>query len=84
MRLLELMNPELKSFYNRDPFEMLCLLLNGLHEDLNSAPKRGLVVPSNAYPAFENSNFVELDYIQAEKWDKFYKEHDNSPILEMF
>lgn len=40
MRLLELMNPELKSFFKRDPFEMMLLFVNGLHEDLNHALKR--------------------------------------------
>jgi hypothetical protein len=37
-----------------------------------------------SYPGFENSAMVELDYIQADKWDKYYKERDDSPILNMF
>lgn len=31
MRLLELMNPQFKSFFKRDPFDMLLCLINGLH-----------------------------------------------------
>lgn len=34
------MNPSFKSFYKRDPFEMLNLLLGGLHDDLNRASNR--------------------------------------------
>jgi len=37
MRLLELMNPEFKSFFKRDPFDMLLHILRGLHQDLNHA-----------------------------------------------
>ncbi len=67
------MNPSFKSFYKRDPFEMLTFLISGLHDDLNRSPYRGTVAPSNSYPAFENGGIVEMDYIQAEKWDKFFK-----------
>eukprot|EP00347_Sterkiella_histriomuscorum_P018576 403344988 len=80
----ELMDPQFKVFYKRDPFEMLTFLLSGMHDDLNRAPNRGQIAPSNSYPAFENQGIVELDYIQAERWDSFFKQRDESPILEMF
>ena len=47
MRLLELMNPEFKSFYKRDPFDLMMHLINGLHDDLNKAPNRGSILPAN-------------------------------------
>ncbi len=73
IKSLELMNPEFKSFYKRDPFEMLTFLISGLHDDLNRAPHRNQIVPVNSYPAFENQGIIELDYIQAEKWIRFFK-----------
>ena len=57
------MNPTFKSFFKRDPFEFLLILLNGLHEDFNSAPKKGLIAPANDSPAFDYHGIVELDYI---------------------
>ena len=84
MRLLELMDPSFKSFYNRDPFKILTSFINGLHSDLNQASLREESGTNPSYPGFENSAMVELDYIQADKWDKYYKERDDSPILNMF
>ncbi|CDW79660.1 ubiquitin carboxyl-terminal hydrolase 8 [Stylonychia lemnae] len=80
----ELMNPSFKSFFTRDPFEMLIHLISGLHDDLNRAPNRGQMVGANSYPAFQGNGIVELDYIQADKWDKFFREKDDSPIIDMF
>ena len=57
------MNNEFKSFYKRDPFDMLIVLINGLHDDLNRAPNRNQITPVNSYPAFENQGLVEFDYI---------------------
>jgi len=51
---------------------MLSFILSGLHDDLNRAPDRGQLQPANAYPAFETQGIIELDYIQAEKWNKFF------------
>jgi len=39
MKLVELMNSDMKSFFNRNPFAIYELLIQGLHEDLNHAPK---------------------------------------------
>ena len=63
---------------------MLTFLISGLHDDLNRAPNRGQIIPSNSYPAFEANGIVELDYIQADKWDKFFRDRDDSPIIDMF
>lgn len=40
MKLVELMDPKFKSYFKRDPFDILLLLLNGLHEDFNKAKFR--------------------------------------------
>ena len=61
---------------------MLLTLLKGLHEDLNTAKIRDLT--SKVYPAFDNMGLTEMDYVQAERWGKFFKERDNSPIYSMF
>ena len=78
------MNPDFKSFYKRDPFDILTYLISGLHDDLNKAPNRGNLEPANSYPAFESNGIVELDYIQAERWNQFFKGKDDSVVLDMF
>ena len=50
----ELMNQGFKSFFKRDPYDMLTFLLSGMHDDLNKAPERSSILPANSYPAFEN------------------------------
>jgi hypothetical protein len=67
------MDLQFRSFYKRDPYDLLVTLISGLHDDLNNAPNRGMVQQSNSYPAFENKGIVELDYIQSAKWDKFFR-----------
>lgn len=42
---------------------MLSFIISGIHDDLNRAPDRGSIVPTNSYPAFENQGIVEMDYI---------------------
>jgi len=75
MRVLELMNPSLKNVYKRDPFDILMTLLKGVHEELNHAEKReGTGSALSSDPSFENTKFIELDYIQAEKWIRYFRE----------